>query len=267
VFFFLLIFFLTGMALTVLLWAGTLFLQGYYYTEPTTGIAWQAPAAGFSLALFFTLWSYLIVGSPGASPGDLPYDTLFRFSPRVDKFKKTPTELWVEKKGIKEPLHYKLVKRVVGGRTQESYETDSGQKYSSSGVEAIVLKEDGQNVRYLPRPGPEGSGYREFVDDSGWAMREFPQSGPTGLPEAFRWGRFVTNLFLNSLHLALWFVCLWLLLRFAWAHALGLAVVLWLVMTLAILPMLLDESASRAPPASTRGSALSATFNLSVEST
>ena len=35
-----------------------------------------------------------------------------------------------------------------------------------------------------------------------------------------------------------WFACLWLLLRFQWPHALGLAVVLWLACTLLLWPVL-----------------------------
>ncbi|HMC63794.1 MAG TPA: hypothetical protein VKI65_02535, partial [Gemmataceae bacterium] len=48
---------------------------------------------------------------------------------------------------------------------------------------------------------------------------------------------------------------LWLLLRFQWSHALGLAVVFWLVMTLLILPMLRTQmiklAQQRATPTAT----------------
>ncbi len=49
----------------------------------------------------------------------------------------------------------------------------------------------------------------------------------------------------------MWFLSLWLLLRFQWPHALGLAVAFWLVM-LFILPMILTKAESvrkeRLPP-------------------
>ena len=253
--FLLLIFVLIAMSLTVLLWVGTLFLQGYYYTEPTAGIAWQAPAAGAALALFLTLWCVLLVNNPGTGPSDLPYDTLFRFSPKVEMFDKPVKDLWAVKKEEKEPVHYKLDKRPVGGQVRNEYVDElSGRPWNPSGVEAIVIKKDGADIRFNPIPEEKGTGYREFVSDDGWVMRQFAQSGPTGEPYTFRWSRFLMNLFLNFFHLALWFVCLWLVLRFQWPHALGLALALWLVMTLAVLPMVLEQAAAvgRAAPASPR---------------
>jgi hypothetical protein len=63
------------------------------------------------------------------------------------------------------------------------------------------------------------------------------------------------NLLLNFGFLAVWFLCLWLLLRFQWSHALGLAVVFWLVMVLIIMPMILKPAESvrkeRLPPKTT----------------
>jgi hypothetical protein len=68
------------------------------------------------------------------------------------------------------------------------------------------------------------------------------ETGPDGLPTHFRFGLFVANVFLNLLHLALWFALLWLLLDYQWPHALGLAIVLWLLMTLTFLPLLLGQA-------------------------
>ena len=73
-------------------------------------------------------------------------------------------------------------------------------------------------------------------------MIEF-ESGPDGIATAFRLGRFLVNMFLNFFHFCLWFICLWLLLRFQWSHALGLAFVMWIAMSLAVLPMLFEQTA------------------------
>ena len=62
-----------------------------------------------------------------------------------------------------------------------------------------------------------------------------------GQLSTFRWGVFLACAFLNFFHLALWFVCLWLLLRFQWSHALGLAVIFWLAMTVFGVPALLAK--------------------------
>lgn len=52
------------------------------------------------------------------------------------------------------------------------------------------------------------------------------------------------NFFLNFLHLAIWFLALWLLLQFQWSHALLLAVPLWLAVTLILLPSLVEKAVS-----------------------
>lgn len=237
----LLILLVVGAALTVLLWAGTVFLQGYYYTEPTAGVAWQAPAAGAALTVFLALWCLLVANSSTATTQDVPYDTLFRFSPEVEMSKEPVRELWAVRKGAKEPVRY-VRKRDAQGRFEYRDTTLAAGPWKSGGVQAILVPgEGGEKVRFDPLPASEGT-YRQFRDESGWVMREY-DTGPTGTPTKFRWGRFLMNLLLNFFHLGLWFVCLWLLLRFQWAHALGLAVVLWLVLTLAVLPMLLTQAA------------------------
>jgi hypothetical protein len=52
------------------------------------------------------------------------------------------------------------------------------------------------------------------------------------------------NLLLNGLHFVAWFLCLWLLLRFQWSHALGLAIPLWLALSLSVVPFLLGKTSS-----------------------
>ena len=52
-----------------------------------------------------------------------------------------------------------------------------------------------------------------------------------------RTGVVAANLFLNLVHGIVWFLCLWLLLRFQWGHALGLAFVGWLVLTFFLPPL------------------------------
>src|SRR5262249_58968055 len=59
---------------------------------------------------------------------------------------------------------------------------------------------------------------------------------------SYRKGKLIGNIFINLIHLALWFLVIWLLLRFQWAHALGFAVIFWLVATLSLVPFLLDKS-------------------------
>jgi hypothetical protein len=251
VFFLLLVFVLSAAALTVLLWVVTLFFQGYFYTQPTEQIQWQAPAAGTALGLFLTLWCWLVYTSVEPGRTDLPYNDLFRFSPRVDLHKEPVKELWAERKGPRDKeakvIHYKK-DYIIGTRPPRFCykEVTTSAKWQRRDVVAILVPGEGsEKIRLELVPPPKGSDYWEFADKQrGWMMREY-EDGPDGVLSAFRFGRFVLNLFLNLFHLALWFVCLWLVLRFQWGHAFGLAIVLWLVTTLAVLPMMLTEAADK----------------------
>jgi hypothetical protein len=249
VLFILIVFVVVGVSLTVLLWIATLFFQSYYYTEPTEGIVWQAPAAGFGLALFFVIWCALILGSDVTSPTDVPWDTLFRFNPKAEKYSEPAKEILLVKKGVKEPIVYQ--RKRIGQKGYKYIQAGTGKPWPSDpyAFESILIKEDGKTTPFNPIEAAEGVDYREFVDDEGWTMRVYPQSGPTGVPYIFRWSRFLGNMFLNFFHLVVWFLCLWLVLRFQWSHALGLAVVAWIAMTLAILPLILDQAARQAMPA------------------
>ena len=71
-------------SLTLVLWAGTFFFQGYIYTEPSAGIYWQAPAAAALLTFGYTIWCLTIALYPGASPQNIPIDAIHRFNPYDD---------------------------------------------------------------------------------------------------------------------------------------------------------------------------------------
>ncbi len=245
-----------GITLTVVLWVGTVFLQGYFYTEPTTGISWQAPAAGGVLTLFYLLWCLMNYNAEGASPTNLPYGSLLHptsFSAKDQKGKKPVARLWaIMKNGQKVPYKRKAEPdRVTGTASYNYYEElpdkSEGSPYNGRGVVAVEIEEDGQKVRYEAQK-PQSSDRRDFVSEEGWVIAEYTSGRTwiTGEPTIFRTGRFLLVLLLDLLHLGLWFVCLWLLLRFTWGHALGLGFVLWLTMTLLVVSMLLGRAGAAA---------------------
>lgn len=233
-------------SLTVVLWVSTMFLQGYFYTEPTSQIAWQAPAAGGILAAFITLWCAILVNSSDASIQDVPYDTLFRFSPIVDLQKEAFREIWVVRKGSKEPVLYKRFAEPGIIKPLSVYKDTSGRPYTPTGVEALLVEVGGKKLRFKLVESSVQGDYREFLAEyGGWKIAERERK-LEDTAQVFRWSRFLATVSLNVIHFALWFVCLWLVLRFQWSHAFGLAIVFWLVVSLAILPMILTEAAARA---------------------
>jgi hypothetical protein len=240
---------LVGVILAVFLYVGALFLQGYFYTEPSQQLIWGAPAAAAVLTLFLGVWCLLVRSKPGLNSKELPYDSLFRFSADETMTGDTITRdgvkrLWAVRKGNTAPVEYELFIDTSAGRRvpiyREKARPDQNWNRNRSGVEAILIEVDGQKVRFDLRASKENP-YREFVDDNGWVLREY-DNGPDGQPTRFRFGLVMANLFLNFMHLGLWFGCLWVLLRFQWSHALGLALVLWVVATFAILHPLLDQA-------------------------
>jgi hypothetical protein len=227
-----------GLFLAGLLWAGTLYLQNYWYTTATSGAYWQAPAAAAIMTVFWLIWCMMNVQAPGASATNVPFDILFRFNPKGE-YSKVPVEkLWSVKKG-KETILY-VRQRVSQNRYEYHDTSDKKRPWVPDNVEEILIEDKdnpGQKMHFKRISAGTGS-YRTYASDQGWEMNETT----LGSPSIFHYGRFMTNILLNLVHLVLWFLCLWLLLRFQWSHALGLAVVLWLVTTLTVLWYLLPQA-------------------------
>jgi hypothetical protein len=238
-----LILLVTGLTLMVFFYVGSMFLQGYIYTEPSRQLYWQAPAAGGALMLFLMLWCVLVASAEGASPTNIPYNSLLKFSASVYLLPEPAREIWaVKKNGDK--IHFRRKGEVTGvGQTSyRYYDPVSNRPWRNDGVDSVLLVIGGDN--YLFKRNKDASGpYGEFVSDDGWVMVEY-EDGPTGQPSAFRWGLFLMNMFLNVGHFLLWWLCLWLILRFQWSHALGLGFILWLLFTFTFLPMLLGQAAA-----------------------
>src|SRR5262249_20632443 len=79
----------------------------------------------------------------------------------------------------------------------------------------------------------------EYKDAKGRVMVE-GQLGRTG---RFRFGWFMANVALNLLHLVVWVLVLWLLLEFHFWHAVGQAIVVWMVLMLFVLSHLITGPA------------------------
>jgi hypothetical protein len=209
--------------LMVILWAGTSILQGTLYTEPVADLYWRAPAAAAVLGLFLLLWCFLESASPGS------YDTLFSFSPeetqRFDKF-------YSVKKGKKTLFQRRgKIAPFVNARGERWQRSDS-----QGVVEAVVIAVDGADVTFTPEmeggkfkiePG-QSLRYREEGDGREITQEQLERGELTETHTGLLW----LNFLFNFLHLGVWFACLWLLLRFQWPHALGLALACWLVMSI-----------------------------------
>jgi hypothetical protein len=231
---------LVWFVLSVFLAAGTLWLQAYIYTEPVQGLIWRAPAAGTVVFLSILLWVYLDYQAPAR------YSTLWQFSAEDEIIY---PKLIVPRRDGKEDVY----RRVRGDRGFSYHGADH--PIPSRPDKIIALQENGERRVFEPDRDEKGkfkvaSGQSLLYKDStGLVMEE----GQLGSVRTFYPSRLILNLFLNFLLLVTWFVSLWLVLRFQLSRAFGMAVVLWGVMLLFIMPQVLklaeDAAHQRAAPA------------------
>jgi hypothetical protein len=114
----------------------------------------------------------------------------------------------------------------------------------------VVVNEDNQDVAFEPNRDDKGH-FRiepgrslEYRDSKGRVM----EAGRLGWVSTYRTTNLVANLLLNTVHFALWFVVLWLVLEYRWEHAFGLAIVFYLAAMLFLLPPMLSKAEEVASP-------------------
>jgi hypothetical protein len=263
-----------ALALAVLLWVGTAWFQNLIYSEPAENLHLGAPVAALALTGYLALWCFLEYraasrGEPGR------HGSLFEFPAyEVQEFQKiwavkgrlVPAEEgknpgdkdfdqnWI----LRDPREIVYESRRTGPFGQSQYQDMNGRSFARSDADGMVVvltvheNDNPQNppIVFQAEVTRDVSGQPIFKVDPNQSSPRYVEVGgrrvmtedSLGRLRTFRWGLFFTNLLLNSAHLALWFVCLWLLLRFQWSHALGLAFIFWLLMSFAILPMLLERA-------------------------
>lgn len=277
---------LVGVVLYGLFWGGSAIAQGTLYTEPTTGLPWRAAAAAGAITALLAVWCLLNWGATDRK--NLPFTTLLEF--KASGTVQVP-EFWairIDEQGnpVGEPELYTLGREDNGRPAYFHRPAGTGERRKwvradSRGLVAAVEvaeKPDGPRTRFSApletvketRTGPDGAPavVERKVLKVPKVRSGMGQETALDLRYTAPDGRYMTdtaigqvtsdrlllalaNLVLNALHFAVWFAVLWPLLRFQWAHALGLAVVMWLLTTFAVLPVLFERvplSTSTAPP-------------------
>ncbi len=220
--------------LSLLLAAWTLFFQGYIYSEPVEAIYWRAPAAGAALTLFLAFWTVLDYRSI-----EKPTDEEGRYRP-LHELSVRETEIYDKLTILTQDR-----KKVSFTRQGRQYVSKGGRPLPERPLEIIATDKAGQEHIFKPKTDEKG---HFKVEDNG-RLRYYEEGNPKrymdedylGQITIYHFGWLVTGLMLNFGLLVVWFLCLWLLLHFQWAHALGLAFVAWLI-SLFMLPMLLTQA-------------------------
>lgn len=254
---------LVALGLIVLFWVGTIWAQGYFYDSPADGLHWRAPAAAGVIAVFLFLWMLIEYRRPEST------DTFTRFT----REEKQEYDRFISVRKT-EDGEQEIVFERRGAGGQSEFRNDKNQRWerSMSGMMvAIILEEkvteggEEKTVRRKFNAEIEGGKFTprivrgmqqrlRYIEEDGDRIIEEDRIGlATSKP---RWRLFV-NLFLNAFHLLLWFLAMWLLLRFQWPHALAFSFVLWMAVSLILVPYVLDRAREKAPkPAKTTSTAM-----------
>lgn len=220
--------------LSLLLAAWTMFFQGYIYSEPGEGIAWRAPAAGAVLSLFLCVWIVLDYRSVEKPSDEGRYRSLHEFSARETETYEKLTILTQDRK------HEQYARR-----GENKYYNKAGRLLPERPLEIRAEDKDGQEHIFKPNRDEKGNfkveenGRLRYYDEGN--PKRYMEEGSFGQITTFHFSWLLIGLLLNFGFLVVWFVCLWLLLRFQWSHALGLAFVAWLI-SLFVLPMILTQA-------------------------
>lgn len=220
--------------LVVLLAAWTLWFQAYIYSQPVEAIYWRAPAAGTAIAAFLCIWVVLDYRSP-QTPSSPRYLPLHDFSARETqryKYLTIPTP-----DGKKEQYEWR----------NNRYQNKAGKGLPSRPLQVIASDEpNGEEHIFEPERDAKGNFVQKDQSlryyEKGNPKRYMEEGNLLGQITIFHFGWLLMNLILNFGFLIVWFVSLWLLLRFQWSHALGMAVVFWLVMLLFVMPNILKQA-------------------------
>jgi hypothetical protein len=242
-----LILFVVFLGLTMLLAAGKLFLQGYLNETPPEPleVAWQAPAAGAAVSVVLLLWAFLAYRSPdryaaltdySAQDTSAPFRWLWSIrGGRLEPREGPGGKVWDVVGG--EEIKYRLTRDSMGRPFYENF--TYGRLPSRPDV--IIVEEDGQKVRFLPERDARG----KFKEAPGYTLRyyddrgRFMEEGYLGQLSTVRPGRTFVYVLLNLVHGAVWFVCLWLVLRFSLGQSILIAIGCWMTMTLFVMPLVL----------------------------
>jgi hypothetical protein len=229
-----LILLLLAVCLTVLLWVGAVSIQGFFYNDVSPDLIWRAPTAAVAITLYIAVWCWIAHGRPQGTPGSV-FD--LDESSEADTF---PTLVWIKRDQTEVNFH-----RV--GKTGTNYRDSNNEPWKNSTTDEIVMevrgeREDGTSVTFKADLTPKGKlkNPPQFIEEGGRERVMTADSSFGSVPTPRR-GLDFAIILLNGFLFVACFLVLWLLMRFQWSHALGLALPLWLTLEVAVVPFLMRK--------------------------
>ncbi len=247
-------------------WGITLFAQKFLYNGPADKLPLRAAVAGLLLGCFLTAWIYVNTRADGENK----YGVIHQFSPNdksapVAKFQAVRNKLDPNLKAVGEETV-----------TFEWLPTDKGERYVPTNPKpagnplpfavaspvhsttALLLDDAGKPVRYeavMDAKGYAGEKYT-FQEKGGGRTILLTRGQDTAQAERIAvvspsGGAVFLALALNALHMVVWFVVFWPVLRFNVGHAIGFTVVFFAIATVLLMPLLFDMNKVAKPTALT----------------
>ena len=220
----------------LVLWLGSVFLQGWLYSDLANRLPVRALVGGLVLALFHVGWTAIYKADPGR------FDTLTNFKTETldgtyDEFQS------VRRVGKEEQKPVRFVRR---GSSNDFESTQTGRPWNRSDADgmvvALLVKEKGsdQPTRFDANLDPRTGNFRppeetRYEADGGKRYMDLSALGKVYRKRSLA---YLGNFFANFLHLAVWVAVLWPVMRFSLGHAIGLGLALWGLTMLVVQPIL-----------------------------
>jgi hypothetical protein len=225
----------------VVLWLGSVFLQGWLYNDLATKLPVRALVGGLVVAGLLAGWCLIYKKDPGR------FDTLPNFS--REKLDGTYDEMYsVRKVGDKEqePVRYT---RKPGGRgtAEEFLSTKTNKPWKRSDAEgmvvAVLIKENdnAEATRFDAKLEPNGKFPATGLRYTQAKENRYMDEVSLGQIYRVRSWAIVGNLLANGLHLGVWILVLMFVMRFTPGHAVGIGLVLWGVTMIVVQPVLFGQ--------------------------
>lgn len=232
------IFALLFVGLLVVLWAGSVYLQGWLYSDLASKLPLRAVAGAAVIAAFLTAWCAIYKEDPGR------FDTLMNFSREKTEGVYHEIES-VRRVGKEEQKPVKFVRNPGGRGATTEFLTTDGQKPwmrsdSDGMVVAILVKEKDQpeptrfNAKLEPGDKFPASGLRYVQPNA----NRYMDAASLGTIYRVRSWSIIGNLFANFLHLAIWVAVLCFIMRFEIGNAVAIAFAYWGLTMLVVQPAL-----------------------------
>lgn len=222
----------------VILWLGSVFLQGWIYNDIASKMPIRALIASAIMSGFLTLWCSIYQADPGR------FDTLLNFS--REKIEGVYNEFEsIRKVGNEERKPEKFV-RPGGSRgaTAEFRTTDGQRPWTRSNADGMVIallvkeKDQTEPTRFEAQLEKDGkfpvTGLRYVQPKSSRYMDE----ASLGTIYRVRSMSLMGNLFANFVHLVLWTLVICFVLRFEIGNSIAIGLAIWAITMIAVQPAL-----------------------------